>query len=368
LTGVEVAAITGATRLRDFPSARVFAGVEEGEHMRTQIISGLSCLLIIGAGCSGSSSSQSNDGTNSTSEVATSVVSGALNNASGTSIGQTAVPEPKSTWLERVIDEISPISTAWAATWTCTGGTLSPIYAGPGSYAFTPVSCSVTWRNGKSASSNWSSTFSLVYGSSCDNKHGWIGNQVMGCSVTRTTSAGGNTRTITGPNGGSYAITHDTHGAGTSWDMSSTPNDNGVVATCSASGTDGCDSGTLIINGSHLTGNLTPAGGSSTKIWDHTVYTGQGGLTISRHPDRTVNGSVTVQHNLAKYNATATFNNVSYGEAGCCFPTGGSVSTTFMNGADMGKTETLSFSAICGQATLTDASGLTHDIELQHCL
>jgi len=186
--------------------------------------------------------------------------------------------------------------------------------------------------------------------------------------VTRTTAAGGVTRTITGPNGGVYAITHDTNGQGTGWDssVSPAPANGGVVWGCGATA---CTTKSLVINGSHLTGNLTPAGGSLEKVWDHTVSTDATGLTVTGDAgNRSVSGSVTVQHNILQYTAKATFNQVTFGDVGCCFPTGGNITSVFSNGTNQGKTETLSFSATCGEATLTTAAGKTVALTLQHCL
>jgi hypothetical protein len=302
--------------------------------------------------------------------VATSAVSGALNNTSGSTVAWNAPAPPRGSTFERVVDAVNPIGTAWAADWSCSGGSLSPSFAGPGTdpYAYTPVSCSVNWGGGKSASSDWSGMFTLNYGASCDSIHPFVENQAAGCSVTRTTATGGNTRTITGPDGDSYAILHDTHGAGTGWDSSVTPapGNGGVEVTCDAAGC--AQSRALVIYGSHLTGTVT-INGKETKIWDHTVSTGAGGVTVTgTGRSRVVSGSVTVQHNLLKYTATATFDAVAYGEVGCCFPTSGSVSTTFSKGANTGKTETLTFSPICGEATLKTASGATETLILQHCL
>jgi hypothetical protein len=329
--------------------------------MKTTMI--FSLALVTLAGCGKGAGSE--DGANSDSEVATSVVSGAMNTGSGTSIGQ-QVPKPRRSILDRALDTLSPIGTALAASFSCMGDRLSPMFNGPGSYTFTPASCTVKWGNDKSASSTWSSTFDLVYGNGCDDKHASIGNQKMGCDITRTTGADGNTRTITGPDGRTYAVEHNTNGAGTSWDMSTEPTNNGVIASCTASNLV-CTAGTLVISGSHLTGTVTGTSGKE-KIWDHTVYTGQGGLQITRKPNRTLNGSVTVQHNILKYNATATFNDVSYGDPLCCFPTSGSVTTTFSGGPHMGKTETLTFDGTCASAHLVDGSGASHDLELRHCL
>jgi hypothetical protein len=328
--------------------------------------------LILSVGCGSSSNSGTSSSGPSSSEVATSVVSGAINNSGGGALGWNLEPARRRPVLERFLEGLNPIGKAYAATWTCSGGALSPHFAGPSldPYAFTPVSCSVTWANDKSGSSLWSGTFTLNYGTSCDSTHPWIGNQVAGCSVTRTTASGGDTRTVTGPSGNSYAITHDTNGAGTGWDttVSPAPGDGGVVVTCGAGG---CASGggTLAIDGSHLTGTVTPSGQASTKIWDHTVSTAGAPMTFTASgTTRLFSGTVTVQHNLARYTATATFNSVGYGQAGCCYPTTGNVTTAFQSGPFQGDTETLAFSSVCGEATLTTTAGNSVPLTLQHCL
>jgi hypothetical protein len=81
-------------------------------------------------------------------------------------------------------------------------------------------------------------------------------------------------------------------------------------------------------------------------------------------------GTVTVQHNLAKFTSTTTFDSVEYGDANCCFPTGGSVTTTFVSGPHSGGTETLTFSSstTCGAAKLTHPDGTTAGLTLMHCI
>ncbi len=325
---------------------------------------------ILGAGCR-AQTVVNTDGEGS--EVATSVIGGALNNSTGSAVALNGPWQRRDrSAVDTVIELVSPVRPAWAATWTCTGGSLTPAFSGPGAdpYAYTPLSCMVSWRNGKTASSAWSGAFVLDYGSSCDSTHAYIENQTAGCSLTRTTGTTPNTRTITGPDGRAYAITHDTNGAGTGWDQSVTPApaNGGVVLTC-ASG--GCAAGlNIVINGSHITGMVTPSGGGPEKFWDHTVSTGAAGITVTGSgANRVASGTITVQHNLAKYTSTTTFNNVAFGDTNCCFPTGGTVSTTFEDGPNMSKTETLSFTgAACGEATLTAADGTTSTVTLQHCL
>jgi hypothetical protein len=332
-------------------------------------ILGLACTVSIGCGTKATPSSDSDDGAGS--EIATSAVSGALNNSAGSKLGFNSLPrERQPSGLDWLLDKLNPVSTAWAATWTCTGGSLNPAFNGPATYVYTPVSCSVAWGTGKTASAAWDSTFTLAYGSNCDTTHANLLSQAANCDVTRTTSATGNTRTITGPNGNSYAVMHNTQGQGTGWDQSVTPapNNNGLVAMCGASG---CSSGLkLSINGSHLTGTLTAAGGTPTTWWDHTVSTGAAGIDVTiSGTSRIVTGTVMVQHNLAKFTSTTTFNNVTYDDANCCFPTGGSVTTTFSKGPHLGKTETLTFGgAGCGEAKLTKTDGSNVAFTLQHCI
>jgi hypothetical protein len=342
--------------------------------IRQHILLSASCVLVsLGTfACSSASDSRSSAGGSASpsgSEVAVSVVSGALNNNSGSIVALASPPRaPKRTIVERAFSLLNPIGTAYAATWTCTGDTLTPKFAGTGDYAYLPASCSVMWLNGKTASSTWSGPFTLDYGASCNTSYAFMEKQDASCEMTRTSAANGDTRTITGPDGNSYAIDHDTNGAGTGWDssVSPAPTDDGVQITC---GTGGCAATrNLVVSGSHLTGTVT-IDGDSTTIWNHTVSTGEGGISVAgAGASRVVSGSVTVQHNLIKATSTTTFASVGYGEPGCCFPTSGEVSTTFSKGTSVGKTETLTFSDICGEATLTEANGTVESITLEHCL
>jgi hypothetical protein len=111
---------------------------------------------------------------------------------------------------------------------------------------------------------------------------------------------------------------------------------------------------------------VTTAVGRTTTLWDHTV-TGTVALAATS-AGRVVNGTVTVEHNIVHRTASAVFNDVTYGDALCCFPTAGSVATTMQNGLRAGKTETLTFGSTCGEATLTTFSGRTVPLTLEHCL
>lgn len=317
-------------------------------------------LLVLLSGCPATDKDEV-----SGSEVAVSAVSGALNNVeSKTALGLNPMARARRGVLTWLRDELAPIRPAFAITWSCSGASLDPGYAGPGSYVYTPVSCSLTRRDGETASSLWSSIFTLAYGPSCDASSPFMDNQAAGCTLTRTTSAGGNTRTITGRRGNERAITHDTFGAGTGWDdtVAPAPADDGVTLAC---GEGGCKAGrTLSISGSHLTGTI-----DGIRLWDHTVSTGAGGITVTGSGEgRLVSGSVTVQHNLAHVTSITTFNQVAYADNACCYPSSGSVTTTFASGPDRSKSETLVFSAVCGEATLTRADGSSQAVSLDECL
>jgi hypothetical protein len=302
------------------------------------------------------------------SEVAVSTVSGALNknSSTGAAVGVHSSVQKKSL-LDKGLDLFELEGTAHAASWSCSGANLSPSYAGPSGspYAFTPPSCKVTWEGDISATSRWSSTFDLAYGSSCDKLSPFMQIQSAGCELVVTTAEGGNTRTITGPLGGKYEITHDTNGEGTGWDstFSPAPTNAGVDITCGSSGC--AEGGTLAINGSHISGTVD-LDGVTAKVWDHTVTSS--GLTLtSSGGNRVVSGSVTVQHNIIHALSTTTFNDVTYGDSSCCFPTSGSVSTSYSKGL-VGKTESMEFSSTCGETTFTDTEGKSASFTLTQCL
>jgi hypothetical protein len=335
----------------------------------SRVLSYVSCgFLACGAmACSSSSGGSGGSGNApSGSEVAVSAVSGALNNTSGSALAW--YPQaPKSSPVERALAFLNPIGTAQAAEWSCVSGQLSPSFSGPGAdpYQYTPPSCSVTWANGRTASSSWSGAFTLSYGSSCNSANALMEKQVAGCELTRTSSASGDTRTVTGPDGYQRAVDHDTNGAGTGWDSTVTPapNNDGVQTTC---GGNGCESSrTIVLGGSHLTGTISIDGDTET-IWDHTV-TGQ--IDVSgAGASRVATGAMTVQHNLLHYTSTTTFTSVGYTQPLCCFPTSGSVSTTYTKGSETGKTEALEFTGICGESILTQADGQKVALTLEHCL
>ena len=152
--------------------------------------------------------------------------------------------------------------------------------------------------------------------------------------------------------------TEDTSG----FDQSKT---GGFTVTCQGDGTTNtCDGQRQVsMQGAHYSGQ------SGRAQWDHTVSTDTG-LVIQGHDSsrKVLSGSVRVQHNLAKFTSITTVTTTLTHSAGCCFPTGGSVTTTFVGGKLDGKSETLSYGPGCGASTLTDSKQQQTGLTLHHCL
>ncbi len=109
-------------------------------------------------------------------------------------------------------------------------------------------------------------------------------------------------------------------------------------------------------------------------VYDHSL---SGSLTLTESASqRAVNGQVKLYHNLLKVVATSSFTSVVHTDL-CCWPVGGSISTVYSAGANVsptvlgarlvGKSETLSFSGVCGSGTLTNADGASAEVSFNRC-
>lgn len=109
--------------------------------------------------------------------------------------------------------------------------------------------------------------------------------------------------------------------------------------------TDGGNNYTLSISGVHR--KRIKANGN-TGFW-HTLYTSDP-MTISKSGTvKTLNGSVSVAHNILKITATTSFENTTYdSSANCCYPTGGSI--TYQVGSNPSSVYT--FSSTCGDVSI----------------
>jgi hypothetical protein len=118
---------------------------------------------------------------------------------------------------------------------------------------------------------------------------------------------------------------------------------------------------TVTING--LQNVMT--GPKGRKWFDHvmsgTLYT-QGRKSTN---NLVASGSLNIWHQLSQYKAANTFNNVTWGDSTCCYPTSGSISTT-LTGSLTGTTTT-TFSSTCGTATFVGTDSTSSTITLKNC-
>lgn len=68
---------------------------------------------------------------------------------------------------------------------------------------------------------------------------------------------------------------------------------------------------------------------------------------------KSVTGNVTIYHNLASYTATNYFSAVTWGNSSCCFPTSGSITSSFSGTNPPSGPILLTFTSTCGEAKLT---------------
>ena len=215
-------------------------------------------------------------------------------------------------------------------------------------------STTVTWNSCTVASGavtmtgGWTETFSGTGASSCTVP------VASGGTVTRTSSS--SVMTInTGALAGATITTNTT--AHSTWDNVSIPSTG--ISVSNSSGTR-----TVTINGVHRVMR-----GPRGRMWfDHSLKTTTD-LTVTgdrASGNRAITaGVLKVYHNLLQYNATNTFNNVTWGSSSCCYPTSGNISTSF-SGSVTGTT-TLTFTTTCGSATFVDTSGSSSTVALTQC-
>ena len=186
----------------------------------------------------------------------------------------------------------------------------------------------------------WNGSYLLTYNAAgtCTNANGG-GLIAMGASNSVTiTSAAGVTLTTTTPSG--FVVSTDSNASGFSSSVGG-----GTAITCGA--TNCSTSRTVNILGVHRT--LSNA--SSVKLFDHTLSTPTAfTITGTGSGKQITAGSIQLQHNLAKFIATSTITTPLTFTAGCCQPTGGSITTTFSSGKT--GTETTTFGPTCGAATV----------------
>jgi hypothetical protein len=108
-------------------------------------------------------------------------------------------------------------------------------------------------------------------------------------------------------------------------------------------------------------------GPRGTKWFDHSLKTNSA-ITVTgtrANGNRTVNGTLVVYHNIASYTATNVMTNVKWETSTCCYPTSGTIATTFTG--SLTGTATTSFTSTCGSASFTNTSGTTSTVALTAC-
>lgn len=241
------------------------------------------------------------------------------------SSGSFAQAKPEKTFFELAEYFLSPVQKAYAAT-PC------PTLLSGGAY------CSVV-----------GATVTLVY-SSCSfgaSPAVWnggsvltVGGQTPVCGAYPTfvntndmsrTFVANTTRTMASSG---VVISLDTTGSSTGW--SSPLNSTGVTTAFT-----GAVARDITINGIHTSGTV-----NGQQFFDHTISSNAIAVNAT---NKVTSGTITVQHNLARYVATTTVVSQLGFSAGCCYPTSGAISTTYTNGD---PTELVTFTAACGSVTV----------------
>jgi hypothetical protein len=306
---------------------------------------GCAAASFAAAGCGGSASGFSS--ANTASEIGESALSGALNSTEPGGTQASYLRAPARSFFARLSDLLLPQS--WASTACPTiVSQFSSCVSGSGTVTMTYSSCTFG-----SSATVWNGSQSISFSGGCPGSLTLA--NLQGQTVTRAFGAGTTEQTSAG-----VKTTLDTTTASTSgWDSSVTGVGNGMTALFTAS--DGTR--TLTILGLHL--HAVDSGGNT--LFDHTVSSG--GISVSgAGTSRTVptGATFTVQHNVAKYTGKINVTTaLTYGTAGCCHPTAGTL-TTQLSGSESGI-ETLTFNSTCGSATYTDPSGKSTSITLTHC-
>lgn len=342
-------------------------------------IGGLAVMLCL-AGCGSADTDPGATASESPSELAAASVSGAISatNPSGAS----AMLESRTDRMLAMLDQLLSPKNAFAAT-TCptVGASLSACSSGTD--AITLNSCNYLKPDGVNF---YAAVFNGTLTYKFADLNAAVGSQAYcpalgafplstsgtgsafgasGVSFTKTSAA------LTKTSGdGKTVVTIDT-ATPSGWDTSVGSKSGGTTVTFASAG-----NRTIMMNGIHYTAvrsYTTKKGVAKTAtVWDHTVSTSTALTNTFSGGVHTTNGTVVLQHNLAKYTASASFANVTHSHSSCgCLPNGGVITTSF-TGSKTGN-EILTVTG-CGTATLQLGTTLaaaqaatTTNVTLTHC-
>lgn len=284
------------------------------------------------------------------SEIAASSVSGALASSEGS---QGAMAMNTMTVQSHLLAWLDSLENKAYATTACPIMATSMASCVSGVLTLTYSSCQFQKANGDYNLPVWTGSQIITFsGGTCPASFSAI--KTGNVTLTRTVGVG-TTRTAANGN----VVSFDT----TTASGYSSPVSGGAQVVFSG----GNGSRTITISGIHYvaTKGYTDKNGAAqtATLWDHSVST-TAPLTYTQST-KTMTGTVQVQHNLAKYTASAAFS-VTFDHSTCgCYPKSGTITTT-LTGSKTG-TETLTFTD-CGTGTLTGSDGSASTITMSHCL
>lgn len=132
----------------------------------------------------------------------------------------------------------------------------------------------------------------------------------------------------------------------------------GLEIACNSSDCEASPGRAVTVNGIHR----QQYDALGTIIYDHSYNTSTAfAITGSGASKEISAGTIVLQHNLAQFVATSAVATPLTFMSGCCFPVGGTMTTTFSSGKT--GTETLTFGPTCGTASVNG-----NTIALTHCM
>jgi hypothetical protein len=310
------------------------------------------CLLPLAVACG--TNSEISGGTGS--EVAVAAMSGSSSSSEGT-VAHQLDPRIKLSPFERLKNGLNPVSTALAVPSCDWSNLITSCSGGVETLSFDSCSAPIdpAIRIQGSESLTWT-------GASCCTANPLSASSATPCSFTRrTVDNTGASDPLKRSIGANYVMLDTETASGYDKSLSGGFN----VACKGTTGNATCDGQREIsILGAHYTGK------ASSVEWDHTVSTDAPIVEQGHGSSRKIlSGTIRVQHNQAKVTSITTIKDTLTHTSGCCYPTGGSISTTYSGGKLDGKTEVMSFTSKCGETTLTDGTSQQQTgLTLHHCL
>jgi hypothetical protein len=311
----------------------------------------LGLLPAVGCNSDGGGSDVS-DGTGS--EIASAAMGGIVGTSEGSVSAKRNMEKPN--FLAKLKRGLNPISTGWAVPGCDWPTLITSCNANAETISFDGCSSS----NDRAILIQGSETLFWTGNGCCTSKPLTASSETPCSFIRRTVNKFGESDPLI-RSVGAHSITLDTEGSSGHFEQKS----GGFSVGCQGSGTNAtCDGQRQItIQGAHYTGR------SGRASWDHTVSTDLP-LVVQGHDSsrKVLSGKVRVQHNLAHYVSVTVIEAPLTYQDSCCFPTGGTVTTSFSGGALDGKSEKLTYGPGCGNAQLENSDHKQSGFELHHCL